>query len=98
MITGVLANGLILMVFSSRTRRTRYWRGWSSDVCSSDLLGLPGEALCAVPPLPVGAGSEAVALLGQRARAAVPGLVLTPQDEDTLTELCRRLDGIPLAI
>src|SRR3712207_8169838 len=23
---------------SSRRRRTRYWRDWSSDVCSSDLL------------------------------------------------------------
>src|SRR3712207_124245 len=28
--------------FSSRRRHTRYWRDWSSDVCSSDLsMGLP---------------------------------------------------------
>src|SRR3712207_7215248 len=26
--------------FSSRRRHTRYWRDWSSDVCSSDLLAL----------------------------------------------------------
>src|SRR3712207_9248629 len=26
--------------FTSRRRHTRYWRDWSSDVCSSD-LGLP---------------------------------------------------------
>src|SRR3712207_8799574 len=26
--------------FSSRRRHTRYWRDWSSDVCSSDLGGL----------------------------------------------------------
>src|SRR5476651_2341120 len=26
--------------FSSRMRHTRYWRDWSSDVCSSDLLDL----------------------------------------------------------
>src|SRR3712207_1263350 len=26
--------------FSSRRRHTRYWRDWSSDVCSSDLSGL----------------------------------------------------------
>src|SRR5947209_11393735 len=26
--------------FSSRRRHTRYWRDWSSDVCSSDLLGV----------------------------------------------------------
>src|SRR3712207_4096362 len=27
------------MFFSSRRRHTRYWRDWSSDVCSSDLYG-----------------------------------------------------------
>src|SRR3712207_8525068 len=27
----------ILFFFSSRRRHTRYWRDWSSDVCSSDL-------------------------------------------------------------
>src|SRR3712207_8619386 len=26
--------------FSSRRRHTRYWRDWSSDVCSSDLLNI----------------------------------------------------------
>src|SRR3712207_6897736 len=26
--------------FSSRRRHTRYWRDWSSDVCSSDLTTL----------------------------------------------------------
>src|SRR3712207_9453055 len=33
--------------FSSRRRHTRYWRDWSSDVCSSDLrrlvVGLPQQ-------------------------------------------------------
>src|SRR3712207_7551124 len=28
--------------FSSRRRHTRYWRDWSSDVCSSDLGGSGG--------------------------------------------------------
>src|SRR5258707_2499851 len=28
---------LWLLFFSSRRRHTRYWRDWSSDVCSSDL-------------------------------------------------------------
>src|SRR5438445_7461387 len=32
--------------FSSRRRHTRYWRDWSSDVCSSDLIPR-------LPPLPV---------------------------------------------
>src|SRR3712207_8652196 len=27
--------------FSSRRRHTRYWRDWSSDVCSSDLVRVP---------------------------------------------------------
>src|SRR3712207_9359843 len=28
---------MIYVFFSSRRRHTRYWRDWSSDVCSSDL-------------------------------------------------------------
>src|SRR3712207_9175189 len=32
--------------FSSRRRHTRYWRDWSSDVCSSD-LGSGAEVGCA---------------------------------------------------
>src|SRR3712207_9381328 len=28
---------LLYFFFSSRRRHTRYWRDWSSDVCSSDL-------------------------------------------------------------
>src|SRR3712207_5213378 len=31
----------ILDFFSSRRRHTRYWRDWSSDVCSSDLCRPP---------------------------------------------------------
>src|SRR3712207_7471241 len=40
--------------FSSRRRHTRYWRDWSSDVCSSDLLGarlLQGMGAAAIPVL-----------------------------------------------
>src|SRR3712207_9197516 len=29
---------LMIYFFSSRRRHTRYWRDWSSDVCSSDLI------------------------------------------------------------
>src|SRR3712207_9090271 len=28
----------LFFFFSSRRRHTRYWRDWSSDVCSSDLI------------------------------------------------------------
>src|SRR3712207_9216518 len=31
----------VLFFFSSRRRHTRYWRDWSSDVCSSDLASDP---------------------------------------------------------
>src|SRR3712207_9505139 len=34
--------------FSSRRRHTRYWRDWSSDVCSSDLAA--EHPVVAVPP------------------------------------------------
>src|SRR5258707_2979314 len=30
---------MLFFFFSSRRRHTRYWRDWSSDVCSSDLGG-----------------------------------------------------------
>src|SRR3712207_5018311 len=38
--------------FSSRRRHTRYWRDWSSDVCSSDLESLPhnGATIAMVAP------------------------------------------------
>src|SRR3712207_8649984 len=32
---------VFVFFFSSRRRHTRYWRDWSSDVCSSDLAGRP---------------------------------------------------------
>src|SRR3712207_3218172 len=35
---------VIVFFFSSRRRHTRYWRDWSSDVCSSDLGELDIEA------------------------------------------------------
>src|SRR3712207_7234668 len=41
---------IVFFFFSSRRRHTRYWRDWSSDVCSSDLWRLrnpafPGETI-----------------------------------------------------
>ena len=42
-------------MFSSRRRHTRYWRDWSSDVCSSDLYadleaGISGSMSSALLP------------------------------------------------
>src|SRR5258707_3462100 len=35
-----ISMNLLFFFFSSRRRHTRYWRDWSSDVCSSDLITL----------------------------------------------------------
>jgi non-specific serine/threonine protein kinase len=69
-------------------------------------LDVDGESLLAVPPLaapPRDASGDvltfdAVQLLLQRARAAAPELALTEANAGDLAELCRRLDGLPLAI
>src|SRR3712207_1261879 len=37
------SNSVCFFFFSSRRRHTRYWRDWSSDVCSSDLGVRGGE-------------------------------------------------------
>jgi transcriptional regulator with XRE-family HTH domain len=42
--------------------------------------------------------NAAVALLVDRARAARPGFTITPTNSAMLAALCRRLDGLPLAI
>src|SRR5215203_7031480 len=36
----------VFFFFSSRRRHTRYWRDWSSDVCSSDLYPLDFSPVC----------------------------------------------------
>jgi len=75
-------------------------------VTSREVLHLTGEHVFAVPPLPVGdttdaarcRGSEAVELFLDRARAA--GALHLLDDERTclVAEICRRLEGLPLAI
>lgn len=66
-------------------------------------LELDGEQAFAVPPLSIdntttGQPSEAVALLVARAQAADVSFVLSPEDHEAAVELCRALDGLPLAI
>src|SRR3712207_2106082 len=46
---------LVIFFFSSRRRHTRYWRDWSSDVCSSDLpLALRHTFVAGAEPVPGG--------------------------------------------
>ena len=73
-------------------------------------LDMPGEHTFPIGPLPVpendwlpvaGAslvGGDAVELFALRATAAVPGFSITPENAANVIRLCRRLDGIPLAI
>ncbi len=67
-------------------------------------LGAPDEHVLLVTPLELPADdatagyADAVTLFIDRARAAVPGYALTPGNTAAVAELCRRLDGIPLAI
>src|SRR3712207_7660956 len=53
---------MLFFFFSSRRRHTRYWRDWSSDVCSSDLAVLLGARQAAV------GGRRAVGRVGGRRR------------------------------
>ncbi|MET9961486.1 BTAD domain-containing putative transcriptional regulator [Streptomyces sp. NPDC006326] len=61
---------------------------------SREPLGVPGELLRPVEPLP---DPVALRLLGDRGRAARPGFRVA-DDPDAAAEICRRLDGMPLAI
>ncbi|MEO8448717.1 MAG: BTAD domain-containing putative transcriptional regulator [Gemmatimonadota bacterium] len=62
---------------------------------SREALGVPGETAWLVPAL---ATAEAIQLFVERAQAVLPTFQLTPSNEPAVHEICRRLDGIPLAI
>jgi predicted ATPase/DNA-binding CsgD family transcriptional regulator len=70
-------------------------------------LDVPGEHTLLIPPLPVpgpdatpdGNGTgDSVQLFAQRAAAAVPSFRLTDETREDVIRICRRLDGLPLAI
>ncbi|OIK03481.1 BTAD domain-containing putative transcriptional regulator [Streptomyces monashensis] len=61
---------------------------------SREPLGVPGELVRPVEPLPE---PVALRLLAERGAAARPGF-RTEDDPDACAEICRRLDGLPLAI
>ena len=68
---------------------------------SREGLGVADEQLWLVPSLDVGAGidSAAVELFVERARSVASRFALSNADEGAaVVEICRRLDGIPLAI
>lgn len=78
-------------------------------VTSREALHLPDEQVLAVhplatPPLRSGMGvwdligHDAIALFVARARQSNPGFSLTEENAPSVAGLCRRLDGLPLAL
>jgi len=69
---------------------------------SRQRLGVEGEQRLPIDPLPTPAGDDlagpAVVLLADRVAAVRPDLALTGENLAAMCELCRRLDGLPLAI
>jgi predicted ATPase len=83
--------------------------GVAISATSRTVLGLRAEREYPVPPLPLPAdpataslediaASPAAALFVDRARAVHPGFALTPGNAAAVAEICRRLEGLPLAI
>ena len=76
---------------------------------SQEALRIPQEAVWQVTPLAVPprdaprdaahlAGFEAVQLFADRAAAARPGFAITERNAAAVADICRALDGVPLAI
>ena len=67
---------------------------------SREGLRVADEQLWAVPSLDVDAGTDsaAVTLFVERARSVAQRFSLAGADAEAVVEICRRLDGIPLAI
>src|SRR5450432_859915 len=76
---------------------------------SREALGVPGEAAYPVPSLALPetldhvdpeaiAATEAVSLFVERATTTLPSFRLDASNAASVVEICRRLDGIPLAL
>ncbi|HSV38983.1 MAG TPA: LuxR C-terminal-related transcriptional regulator [Nocardioidaceae bacterium] len=75
---------------------------------SREALGIPGESVLRVPPLTVPdsgsthaqslPGFEAVNLFAERAVLALPEFLLTSENGEDVAQICRQLDGMPLAL
>jgi predicted ATPase len=96
--SAVLVSELLAMVPGLRVLAT-----------SRQALGAVGEQLLEVPPLSVPdpersnttrtvTRHDAVRLFTERAAATCPNFVLNAENRATIARICRRLDGIPLAI
>jgi predicted ATPase/class 3 adenylate cyclase len=62
---------------------------------SREALGIIGETIWRVPSLQE---TESIRLFEDRARAVAPAFLVNDQNVKEVTEICQRLDGIPLAL
>ena len=69
--------------------------GLKALVTSREITHIRVEQVHALAPLALAA---AIALFVERAAHAKPSFTLTKDNESAITELCQRLDGLPLAI
>ena len=74
---------------------------------SREPLGVPGEVIHTVPPMPIGGAEDsldqlvecdAVQLLVARLNRATPTFELTPSNATLAARICHLVDGLPLAI
>jgi predicted ATPase/class 3 adenylate cyclase len=83
--------------------------GVSVVATSREALGVEGEDTYEVRPLAMPApgaevpsgtvlDNDAIRLFAERARSVKRGFALSPENAPVVAEICRRLDGIPLAI
>jgi predicted ATPase/class 3 adenylate cyclase/DNA-binding CsgD family transcriptional regulator len=72
------------------------WTHTTILTTSREPLTVPGEVTWQVPSLSL--EDEAIELFVDRARRARPAFTATGEDAAVVTEICRRLDGMPLAI
>ncbi|MGN6337320.1 ATP-binding protein, partial [Mycobacterium sp.] len=63
---------------------------------SREPIGVAGEVSWRVPSLSL--ADEAIDLFSDRARRTKPEFRVTAENHEVVTEICRRLDGLPLAI
>src|SRR3712207_6974762 len=81
---------MFFFFFSSRRRHTRYWRDWSSDVCSSDLDRLArNQQLDRVDGRVPRGVDEILSLRDEESELVAPAAVRELADELQLVEIGR---------